>query len=92
MVLVVDIVQKSHVTTAQNFVPDDVPFEKFVPSFEEQVRLKRDFNFLVATSVISNRDQLSDLLGSKYPKHVFHKHSEHAGKKTQQVLIISVLS
>lgn len=85
--LVVDRVQISPTTTAQNSAPDEIPFEKFIPSVREESQLKKELTFIVATSVISNIDQLSDLFDNIYPKHFVHKYSEHAGKKTQQVSI-----
>jgi hypothetical protein len=85
VVIAVDRVSITPSTTAHAFAPDDIPFEKFVPSVEEQDQLKRELTFIVATSVISNIDQLSDLLENIYPKHLAHKYSEHAGKKTEQV-------
>lgn len=63
----------------------DILFEKFVPSVEEQAKLKEELVFITATSVIKNIPQLSKLLDTIYPKHLPHKYSDQAGIKTVQV-------
>lgn len=63
----------------------DILFEKFVPSVEEQAKLKEELVFITATSVIKNIPQLSKLLDKIYPKHLPHKYSDQAGIKTVQV-------
>lgn len=63
----------------------DILFEKFVPSVEEQAKLKEELVFITATSVIKNILQLSKLLDKIYPKHLLHKYSDQAGIKTVQV-------
>lgn len=63
----------------------DISFEKFVPSIEEQAKLKEELVFITATSVIKNIPQLSKLLDKIYPKHLPHEYSDQAGIKTVQV-------
>lgn len=63
----------------------DISFEKFVPSVEEQAKLKEELGFITATSVIKNIPQLSKLLDKIYPKHLPHRYSDQAGIKTVQV-------
>lgn len=63
----------------------DILFEKFVPSVEEQAKLKEELVFITATSVIKNILQLSKLMDKIYPKHLPHKYSDQAGINTVQV-------
>ncbi|XP_052761805.1 uncharacterized protein LOC128204429 [Mya arenaria] len=56
----------------------------YIPSVDEQKDLLKELVFLVATSVIQNIPQLSDVFGQVYPKHLKHKYSDTCGKKTEQ--------
>ena len=63
----------------------DMQAANFIPSLDEQALLSDELTFIVATSVIQNLDQMQQIFDKIYPKHLSHKYSDLAGKKTQQV-------
>ncbi|XP_061174507.1 uncharacterized protein LOC133183583 [Saccostrea echinata] len=84
VLIAVDRVQIPVVTPERDLEYADISFEKFVPSLEEQEKLKEELVFITATSVIRNIPHLSKLLDKIYPKHLPHKYSDQAGIKTVQ--------
>ncbi|XP_056013220.1 uncharacterized protein LOC125660287 [Ostrea edulis] len=56
----------------------------FIPSTQEQELLLKELAFIVATSLISNLDQLQEVFEAIYPKHLQHKYSNQVGEKTKQ--------
>jgi hypothetical protein len=87
VLIAVDRVQIPVVTPEEDQEYADISFDKFVPSLEEQAKLKEELVFITATSVIRNIPHLSKLLDKVYPKHLSHKYSDQAGVKTVQVSI-----
>ena len=61
--------------------------EKFIPSLQEQDILSKELTFLVSTALVQNIPQLMSCLGSIYPEHFDHKHSDLAGARTRQVFV-----
>nr|XP_022298075.1 uncharacterized protein LOC111107257 isoform X3 [Crassostrea virginica] len=62
----------------------DMEAEKFIPSLQEQDILSKELTFLVSTALVQNIPQLMSCLGSIYPEHFDHKHSDLAGARTRQ--------
>ena len=65
----------------------DMEAEKFIPSLQEQDILSKELTFLVSTALVQNIPQLMSCLGSIYPEHFDHKHSDLAGARTRQVFV-----
>ena len=67
--------------------------EKFIPSLQElsiQERRRyssKELTFLVSKALDQNLPQLMSFLGSIYPEHFDHKHSDLAGSRTRQVFV-----
>lgn len=56
----------------------------YIPSIQEQEQLLKELTFIYASAVIRHIPQVAKYLEKIFPKHLEHKHTNHAGIKTTQ--------
>ena len=63
-----------------------LPYKNLVYKNVEDI-LSKELTFLVSKALDQNLPQLMSFLGSIYPEHFDHKHSDLAGSRTRQVFV-----
>ncbi|CAC5407725.1 unnamed protein product [Mytilus coruscus] len=80
---IVDRVQPVSLVMEEN-LQSDLSVLDFLPSVEEQVKLKKELIFIISTSIINCHPQMKKIFQNIFPKHLEHRYTEYAAVRTKQ--------